>query len=188
MCLLRDVVVEGGVSNNHVANGGEHVAADLNNVCLSIVVKRRQRSNLTDPAQGLIRNDLGLREVPTTLNDTVANALNLALVKASILKKLKDMLDSSSVIRQLNLELFLLAMHRIANERAVYANALAVTFGKYLTRLRIEQLILQRRAAGIDYQYVHVVLSYFLFTDERPTTFLVYKITTDEQKTSPNGI
>ena len=66
--VLGHVVVECGVRNDNVAQLGEHLAANLDNIGLGIVVQRGKRCNLTDPAEGLVGNDLGLGEVPAALN------------------------------------------------------------------------------------------------------------------------
>ena len=108
-CLLGDVVVERGVGHDHVADGGEHLAANLDDVRLGVVVQRRERSDLTDPTQGLVGHDLGLGEVPAALNDAVANALDLCGVKARLVKDLEDVLHGSLVVGQGHLELLLLA-------------------------------------------------------------------------------
>ena len=66
------------------------------------------------------------------------------------------MLDSGLVIRQLYHEfLFIATLFLVADKRTVNTNTLCVALGKYLPGIYIEQLVLKRRAAGIDHQYVH---------------------------------
>ena len=115
--LLGNVVVERGIGHDHVTDGGEHVAADLDNVSLGVVVQRRERRDLADPTQGLVGDDLRLGEVPATLNDAVANALDLGGVKAGLVENLEDVLHSRLVVGQGHLELLLLAAALlVANE------------------------------------------------------------------------
>ena len=66
------------------------------------------------------------------------------------------MLDGSLVVGKFDLELLLLAAHLlVADEGTLDADALAVALGVDLTGVDVEQLVLQRRAAGIDDQDVH---------------------------------
>ncbi len=85
--LLGHVVVEGGVGHDDVAELGEHVAADLDDVGLGVVVQRRQRGDLADPAEGLVGHDRGLGEVPAALDDAVADALD------GLVDRLQDLED-----------------------------------------------------------------------------------------------
>ena len=150
--VLGHVVVECGVRNDNVTQLGEHLAANLDNIGLGIVVQRGKRCNLTDPAEGLVGNDLGLGEVPATLNDAVADALD-RLVDG--LENIEDMLDGRLVIGQGNLQGVLLAILGVADEGTVDADALAVTLGKNLAGRRVEQLILEARAACVHNKNVH---------------------------------
>ena len=146
--LCRHVVVERGVSHDHVADLGEHLAANLDDVGLGVVVKRRERGDLADPAEGLVGDDLGLGEVPAALNDAVADAVD-GLV--NVLEDLKDVLDGRLVVRQGNVELLLVAAHlRVADEGAINADALAVALGVDLAGVDVEQLVLDEN--------VHVVI------------------------------
>ena len=148
------VVVEGGVSDDDVADLREHLAADLDNVGLGVVVERGERGDLTDPGEGLVGDNLGLGEVPTALNDAVADAVD-GLVNA--LEDLEDVLDGRLVIRQGNVELLLAAAHLgVADEGAIDADALAVALGVDLASVDVEQLVLERGAACVDDENVHV--------------------------------
>ena len=67
------------------------------------------------------------------------------------------MLDGRLVIRQGDVELLLAATHLgVADERAIDADALAVALGKDLVGVDVEQLVLERGAAGVDDENVHV--------------------------------
>ena len=151
--VLGHVVVESGVGDDDVADLGEHVTADLDNVSLGVVVKRGERSDLTDLGEDLVVDDGGLGEVPAALNNAVTNAVD-GLIHG--LQNLEDVLDGSLVVRKLDLELLLLAAHLlVADEGTLDADALAVALSVDLTGVDVEQLVLQRRAAGIDDQDVH---------------------------------
>ncbi len=151
--MLRHVVVESGVGNNHVAQLREELAANLNNVSLSIVVQRCQRSYLAHLSEHLVVNHGRLREVPTTLNNAVTNTLNRLV---NYRKNIKDMLNGRLVIGQSYLKLVLLAKLLVTDEGTVDADALAVALGKNLARVGVEQLVLKARATCIDNKNVHV--------------------------------
>ena len=171
--LLGDAVVEGGVRDDDVADGREHVTADLDDVGLGVVVKRGERSDLADPAERLVGDDLGLGEVPAALNDAVTDSLDLARVEARLVENLEDVLDGGLVIGKGDLELLLGAtVLLMADERAVDADALAVALRIDLVRGGVEQLILERRTASIDDQDVHwtPLVGTVLRTHDTPVT------------------
>ena len=146
--LGRHVVVERGVRDDDVAQLGEHVAADLDDVGLGVVVEGSQRGDLADPAQGLVGDDGGLGEVPAALDHAVADAVDGGVHG---LQDLKDVLDGGLVVGKGDLELLLAgAVLLVADEGAVDADALAVALGVDLAGVHIEQLVLKGRAAGID--------------------------------------
>ena len=150
---LGHVVVERRVRDDDVAQLGEHLATDLDDVRLGIVVQRRERRDLAHPAERLVRHHGGLGEVPAALDDAVADALGLLVDRR---EDVEDVLDGRAVIGQLDLELVLLAVLLVPDERALDADALGVALREHLARLGVEQLVLEARAAGIDDQYVHV--------------------------------
>ncbi len=152
--VLGHVVVERSVRDDDVAELGEHLAADLDDVGLRVVVERGQRGDLANLGEHIVVDDGGLGEVPAALDDAVADAVD-GLV--DVLQDLEDVLDGGLVVGQRDLELLLLAAHLLmADEGAVDADALAVALGIDFAGVDVEQLVLQRRAAGIDDQNVHV--------------------------------
>ena len=56
-CVLGHVVVECGVRHDHVAELGIHVAADLDDVGLRIVVERREGRDLANLGERLVGHD-----------------------------------------------------------------------------------------------------------------------------------
>ena len=152
-CVLGHVVMESGVGDDDVADLREHVAADLDDVSLGVVVQRGERSDLADLGEDLVVDDGGLGEVPAALNNAVTNAVDGLI---NCLQDLENVLDGSLVVGKFDLELLLLAAHLlVADEGTLDADALAVALGVDLTGVDVEQLVLQRRAAGIDDQDVH---------------------------------
>ena len=105
-----------------------------------------------EPRWQLVGNDLGLGEVPTALNHAVADALD-GLVDG--LEDIEDMLDGRLVIGQGDLQGVLLAIFGVADEGTIDADALTVALGKNLAGRRVEQLILEARAACVHNKNVH---------------------------------
>ncbi len=137
---LRDVVVERRVRHDYAADARKKLAAHLDDVRFSIVVKRRELGDITHPLDRFVSDDFGLGEVPTSLHDAVPDAVD-GLVDA--LQDLIDMLHGRLVIRKGDLELLLLAAKLfMADEGAVDTNPLTVTLCKDFTRIHVEQLIL----------------------------------------------
>ena len=142
MCLLWHIKVEGCITDDYIANLWEKLATNLNNVSLSIVMKRSKWGNLTDLSQDLIIYNCRLWEVPTTLNNTVTNAINWLI---NSLKDVKDMLNSCLVIRKSNLKfLFLSTKLLMTNKRTFDANTLAVSLCINLASVNVQKLILKR--------------------------------------------
>ena len=151
--VLGHVVVERGVRHDDVAELGEHVAADLDDVGLGVVVQRRKRGDLTDLGERLVGHDGGLGEVPAALDHAMTDATD-GLVNG--LEDVKDVLDGGLVVGKRDLELLLLAAHLlVTDERAVDADALAVALGVDLARVDVQKLVLERRATGVDSENVH---------------------------------
>ena len=147
------MVVEGGVRDDDVAELGEHVAADLDDISLGVVVQRGERRDLADLGERLVRDDGGLGEVPATLDHAVTDAAD-GLVDG--LEDVEDVLDGGLVIRERNLELLLLAAHLlVTDEGAVDADAFTVALGIDLAGVDVKELVLERRAASVDNEYVH---------------------------------
>ena len=151
--VLGHVVVEGGVGHDDVAELGEHVAADLDDVGLGVVVQRSQRRDLADLGERLVGHDGGLGEVPAALDHAVADAAD-GLVNG--LEDVEDVLDGGLVVRERDLELLLLPAHLlVTDEGTVDADALAVALGVDLARVHVQELVLERRAAGVT-RYLRV--------------------------------
>ena len=150
---LGHVVVERRVRHDDVAQLGEHLAADLDDVRLGVVVQGRERRDLAHPAERLVGHHGGLGEVPAALDDAVADALGLLVDRR---EDVEDVLDGGAVVGQLDLELVLLAILLVPDERALDTDALGIALREHLARLGVEQLVLKARATGVDDQYVHV--------------------------------
>ena len=77
---LGHVEVESGVVDRDVGQIGILLQAVLDNVGLGVVVQRRQRGDLANLGEDVLVDEGGITKVPTALNDTVADALDLDAV------------------------------------------------------------------------------------------------------------
>ena len=83
---LGHVEVESGVVDRNVGQVGILLQAVLDNVGLGVVVQRRERGDLSDLGENVLVDEGGVAKVPTALNDTVANALDLDAVGLEVLQ------------------------------------------------------------------------------------------------------
>ena len=99
-------------------------------------MERSKRGYLANPAKGFVGNNLRLRKIPTTLNNTVANAVDLDI---QIGKQVKNEISCSSMIGQVDHGFGLIATKLlVANKRTFNTNALAVTLCIDLAGVDIE--------------------------------------------------
>ena len=151
---LGHVEVESGVVDRDVGQIGILLQAVLDNVGLGVVVQRGERSDLADLGENVLVNEGGIAEVPTTLNDTVADALDLDAVGLEVLQ---DDLDGDLVVGELNVLGHLLGtVGSVGEGTAGKADALAGALCGHLVGLGIDDLILKRRRSCVDDQNVHV--------------------------------
>ena len=151
---LGHVEVESGVIDRDVGQVGILLQAVLDNVGLGVVVQRRQRGDLADLGENVLVDEGGIAEVPTALNDTVADALDLDAVG---LKVLQDDLDGDLVVGELDVLGHLLgAVGSVGEGAAGKADALAGALCGHLVGLGIDDLILKGRRSCVDDQNVHV--------------------------------
>ena len=151
---LGHVEVEGGVVDRDVGQVGILLQAVLDNVGLGVVVQRGERSDLADLGEDILVDEGGITEVPTALNDTVADTLDLDAVG---LKVLQDDLDGDLVVGELDVLGHLLgAVGSVGEGAAGKADALAGALCGHLVGLGIDDLILKGRRSCVDDQNVHV--------------------------------
>ena len=150
---LRHGHVERGVEDSHVGQLRILLTAILNRRGLAVVVQRSKRCNLKDLSHDLIVDDRGIIEVPATLNDTVADAIDR---KVGLLELLEHASDSRAMIGKRNiLGLLGATVLGVAKDAQLRADTLAVTLGENLAGIGIQKLIFKARAAGVDNKYVH---------------------------------
>ena len=145
--------VERGVEDSHVGQLRILLTAILNRRGLAVVVQRSKRGHLENLSHDLIVDDRGIIEVPATLNDTVADAINR---KVGLLELIEHASDSRAMIGEGHLLGLLGAtVLGVAKDAHLRADTLAVTLGENLTGIGIQKLIFKARAAGVDNKYVH---------------------------------
>ena len=152
--------MESGVEHSHHGGVGHEGLAGLDADDVGGIVQRSQRVALLDGGHDLVGDEHGGGELLTAVNHTVAHRVDLVhggdhavlLVHQSV----EHGLDGLRVGGHGHVGLFdgLLA-GGLVGELAVDADALTQTLGQNLLSLRIEQLILQGRTAGVDYQNIH---------------------------------
>ena len=151
---LGHVEVESGVIDRDVGQVGILLQAVLDNVGLGVIVQRGERSNLADLGEDVLVDEGGITEVPTALNDTVADTLDLDAVGLEVLQ---DDLDGDLVVGELDVLGHLLgAVGSVGEGAAGKADALAGALCGHLVGLGIDDLILKGRRSCVDDQNVHV--------------------------------
>ena len=116
-------------------------------------MQRGERRHLKDLGHDLIVDDRGIIEVPATLNDAVADAVDR---KVGLLELLEHARDSRAVVGERNLlGLLGTTVLGVAKDAHLRADALAVTLSENLAGIGVQKLIFKARAAGIDNKYVH---------------------------------
>ena len=151
---LGHVEVESGVVDRDVGQIGILLEAVLDNVGLGVVVQRGERSDLADLGEDVLVDEGGIAEVPTALNDTVANALDLDAVGLEVLQ---DDLDGDLVVGELDVLGHLLGTVGSVGEGTTgKADALAGALCGHLMGLGVDDLILKGRRSRVDDQNVHV--------------------------------
>ena len=117
-------------------------------------MQRGERSDLADLGEDILVDEGGIAKVPTTLNDTVADTLNLDAVGLEVLQ---DNLDGDLVVGELDVLGHLLgAVGSMGESAAGKADALAGALCGHLVGLGIDDLILKGRRSCVDDQNVHV--------------------------------
>ena len=151
---LGHVEVESGVVNRDVGQVGILLQAVLDNISLGVVVQRGERGDLADLGENVLVDEGGIAKVPATLNDAVADALNLDAVGLEVLQ---DDLDGDLVVGELDVLGHLLgAVGSMGEGAAGKADALAGALRGHLMGLGIDDLILKGRRSRVDDQNVHV--------------------------------
>ena len=102
-------------------------------------MQRGERSNLEDLSHDLIVDDRGIIEVPATLNDTVADAIDR---KVGLLELLEHARNGAAMIGKRNLLGLLGAtVLGVAKDAHVRTDTFAVALGENLAGIGIQKLI-----------------------------------------------
>ena len=146
--------MESGVVDRDVGQVGILLQAVLDNVGLGVVMERGKRGDLTDLSENVLVDEGGIAKVPTTLNDAMANAIDLDAVGLEVFQ---DNLDGDLVVGELDVLGHLLgAIGSMGEGTAGKADALAGALCGHLVGLGVDDLILKGRRSRVDDQNVHV--------------------------------
>ena len=155
--------MEGGVEGNYLGHAGKHFlhGADAQQVCG--IVQRGEIGTELDLAQDVIVHQHGAGEEVSTLHDTVTHGLDVlqGLEHAGVFigKGGQDELHAHLVVRDGDVgHNFVLAGGRILENAGGKADFLCDTFGddvEDIVALHVQKLILDARAAAVDYENDH---------------------------------
>ena len=151
---------EGGVEHGDLRHTGHRRLARLDAHEVGGVVQRPEREALFDGGFARVVHDAGLGELNAAVENTVADGADLRhrLDNAVFLagQLFENGLDRFLVGGERNVRFVNgLAVLGLVGQTAVDADALTKTFGKQRLVLHVDELILQRRAAGVDNQNLH---------------------------------
>ena len=131
--------VERGVEDGHIGQLRILLAAIFDCRGLAVIVQRGERGHLKDLSHDLIVDDRGIIEMPATLNDTVADAIDR---KVGLLELLEYARNGAAMIGEGNLFGLLGAtVLGVTKDAHVRADTLAVALGENLAGIGIQELI-----------------------------------------------
>ena len=152
--------MEGGVKHGHHGGAGHEGLASLDADDVGGVVERGQGVALLNGGHDLVGDEDGPGELLSAVDHPVAHRVDLLHgadhAVSGVHQGVQHGLDGLVVGGHGHVGLLdsLLALG-LVGELAVDADALTQALGQHLLRLRVEQLILQRGAAGVNYQNIH---------------------------------
>ena len=159
---LRHGLVECSIEYcNHRNVRAHNLAASLDAGQVRRIVKRCQRYAVLDSLEDLLGDDNAVREELAAVYNAVTYCVDLAHRGDDTLFRIEqnvdNRLDRFLVSRHCDVELeLLIGLVAGVGQHTVDADALAQALRHYLARLGVEQLVLQRRTASVDYQYFHL--------------------------------
>ena len=131
--------VERGVEDGHVGQLRILLAAILNRRGLAVIVQRSKRGHLENLSHDLIVDDRGIIEVPATLNDTVADAIDR---KVGLLELLEHARNGAAMIGKRDLlGLLGTTVLGVAKDAHIRSDTLAVALGENLAGIGIQKLV-----------------------------------------------
>ena len=159
---LRHSLMERSIKyGNHRYVRTHNLAAGLNTNQVGRIVQRCERYAVLDRLEHLFGDDNAVREELAAVYHAVTDCVDLAHRGDNTLFRIEqhvdDRLDRFLMGRHsdVELELFIRLVAGVG-EHAVDADALAQALSHDLARFGVEQLVFQRRAAGIDNQNFHL--------------------------------
>ena len=140
----------------------ENAHAGANALHVRAVVQRRERDQALNALDDLVVDQHRLAEQRAALDDAVADCGNLAEIlddaDLAVEQRILDLLERFGVVLHADLDLLLAAVRGLVTENAhLKADLLAVALGEHLLVVHVDQLILERGAAGVDNQNFHYV-------------------------------
>ena len=159
ICLLRHGLMECGIENEDLRNSGHCVHASSDSHQVRNGMERSQIAAKLKLRDYLVVNDDRLREVGTSVDDTMADCLDLVhACNASVHGICQSSNKDSGRLRMVGHRkiryVFILSGY-LMHDAAVNTDSLAVSLCLDLIGRGIEKLILQGAAACVDNEYVH---------------------------------
>ena len=162
--LGRHRLMESGVEHRDHGRGGHDLLARLYALQVCGVVQRAQRYVLAYRGLDVVVYQHGLGVLFAAVQHAVAHRAYLVhrLDRAlfGIGQRLDDVVHRVDVIGHCGIELYLLVADLLLEVGAGYAYALGQALGYDLFIVHVYQLVLERRRAGVDYQYLHAASSF----------------------------
>ena len=166
--LRRHGLMERGIKYSYLRDILAHnvlARADTDQVCR--VVQRSQRNASLDCLDNFIIDEDGISKVLAAVYDTMTNSINFGhgLDNAPLLvnQDVDDSADCIGMILHRNVCLVLFFLVRVGvGQTTINTNSLAQALSQNSLVVHVEELILQGRAARIDYQNIHFSLVSFI--------------------------
>ena len=140
----------------------KQVPAGANALHVGLVVQRRQGDQAFDALDHLFVYQHGLAEQRPALHHAVADggylvqAFQHAVLRID--QSVLDLLEGGGMILHIHVLMQLSAVLRFVGEHTrLHADPFTVSLAQHLFGIHIDQLILQRRAACVDYENFHVL-------------------------------
>ena len=158
--LGRHRLMKRGVEHEDLGRVGHHVKAAADSLQMRPGMERREiAALLVQRVVYFLRQKHRLRKIRTAVDDAVTHRLDLghALQAAEygIGQRFDEDARRDRVVRHRDLFDVILFPRDLVDDPAVDADALAVPLRSDVVGCRVEQLVFQRTAPGVDDKYVH---------------------------------
>ena len=159
VCLGGHSLMEGGVEHSHHGGVGHDFLAGLDAGDVGGVVEGSQRDALPDTLHNSAVNQHGVGELLAAVHHAVAHSVDLGHILDHTVvvvgQNLHDQLDGGLVVGHVAVSVVDVLVGGGMLDVAVNADALAQALGQNFLGIRVQQLILQGRAACVDNQNFH---------------------------------